>query len=603
MLFTSLNSIIIMVIKMLQKAHIQKFHTCKKYMPSNRDMNKLKLTIDLCVPIVNYFINNYNIHDVESLKQSISYFIQLVYDDFSESQYIDSSLYELQATKSILKNPALIDKILPNVKDTANNHFLHNANLARSQKLVIINAIDEISKLEAFAEKYDITANTNLSTILVRSDDSEKIRSLLKLCINILKQNNLHDKIVVFLQKQKTNLEDFIKNNQITSLKSLYDFFSSLGFLSRYLDIYNTNSAKFGFADLDYHMSSTDSAIGFNESFSEDFLKTLPLQDLCFLNAFWCNRFAKECSHLSSAFVAINSLDLWQDILDGHTEFSLSENELIAVLQKSNFLTTLIRDTCIMHQNKVVNAELKNKSIKLTEDYADYYHQLHNFINKDYVQFFSNNLIENDFFNDLSFCTPFIDLSMNAYNKKQTTLEPLIKNALDNPVFKNWGIIRNELVNGNYVDSISSNMPMCLLYFDLEGYNMPFCFHISKDSLTDLVRLSNENYLIPEYQGGEDFIVNNEHIPTNIIMPVPKHHKKIIMDNAKLENLNQNLWEHFYFLMNGKFPKHLTENISKKPKQPMLSRMPIIYTNLKTGKRYVRNNNQFIEVNNDEYSR
>lgn len=590
---------------MIQKAHIQKFYACKKYMPSDKDINTLRSTINLCVPISNYFIDKYNINNVKSLKDAVSYFIGLVYEDFSKSQYIDSSLYELQAIKSILKNPHLIDSLLPNVKDKTNNHILHNANLARSQKLVMISALDEIAKLEAFAEKYDINSKTNPNHILVRFDNKEQIKPLLKLCINLLKQDNIHTKVVLFLEQQQKNLENFIRNNQITSLKALYNFFSSLDFLNLYMDIYNTNSFKFGFEDLAYNMSSTDTAIGLQETFSPDYLKTLDLEDLCLLNAFWCNRFAKECDTLSSAFCAVNSLNLWQDILDGNTEFNLSDEELIAVLQKTNFLTKLIRDTFNMQQNNVTISESKGGigSCSLVKDYDYYYLQLHNFINEDYSKFFSGSLLENNFFEDVSFAASFINLEMNAYAKKQTTIEPLIKNALDNPIFKNWGVIRNELVDGNYMDSIVSNNPMCLLSFDLKGYNMPFRFHMSKDSLIDLARLNNENCLIPEYQGAQDFVVDNEYIPTNIIMPIPKHHKKIIMDKANSDDPNKNLWEHLYFLMNGKLPKHLTETIAKNRKQTITTRIPIIYTDLKTGKRYTKNNNQFVEVNDNEYTK
>lgn len=157
--------------------------------------------------------------------------------------------------------------------------------------------------------------------------------------------------------------------------------------------------------------------------------------------------------------------------------------------------------------------------------------------------------------------------------------------------------------DGNYLDSIAEDKKMVLVSFDAQGFNMPFRFHLLRDSLTDIIKLHNPNCLIPEYQGAEDFVVNinnkNELIPCNIIMPIQKSHKKVIMDNINNGTSNPNLWEHLHFLVNGKFPKHLTETIKKTKKQTFTSRLPIYYTNLQTGKRYVKNNNQFIEVDDD----
>src|SRR5699024_9180121 len=139
---------------------------------------------------------------------------------------------------------------------------------------------------------------------------------------------------------------------------------------------------------------------------------------------------------------------------------------------------------------------------------------------------------ENNFLEDIAFSTVFINLIRYAYRQKDTILEPLLKNMLNSSHSKNWGLIRNELINGNYIDSIATNSPMVLLAFDIEGFNMPFRFHISRDALTDITRLNNPEYVIPEYQGAEDFVIGNDVVPSNIIMPIPKSHRKIIMEHA-----------------------------------------------------------------------
>ena len=225
-------------------------------------------------------------------------------------------------------------------------------------------------------------------------------------------------------------------------------------------------------------------------------------------------------------------------------------------------------------------------------------------IGPEYTNFFAKSLAwcKNDLMSDVSLVSPFANLELMTYRKKQFIIQPLIKIILDDSHCKNWGIIRNEYKNNNgyFYDSINANRSMVLVAFDIEGFNMPFRFHVPKDALTDIVCLSTGDYLLPEYQGADDFIINNEVIPTNIIMPIPKRNKNIIMENAKKDD-NKNFWEHLYFLANGTFPKHLTQPVKSKNKVNNM-RLPITYTNLITGKRYIKNNNKFIEVD-DSYAR
>ncbi len=230
-------------------------------------------------------------------------------------------------------------------------------------------------------------------------------------------------------------------------------------------------------------------------------------------------------------------------------------------------------------------------------DYTNYYRSLHNYIGKDYTSYFSEYLHgDNIFFDDVAFSAPFENIKNYAYFSKNTTLSPLIKDLLDNSRLKNWGIIRKELVKGKYVDSISQNNPMVLMAFDIEGFNMPFRLHVPKSDLIDLCNTANKNALVPEYQGGYDFIVNGEVIPSNIIMPIPKRHRQVIKENSKSCIHDKKMWEHFHFLMNGKIPSHFTETVVTSKNRSIATRKPIIYTDLKTGKRYKKVNNNFLEV-------
>lgn len=595
---------------MIEKTQVQKFQNCKKYTPSSVKVQALRNDIYTYIPLTQFLIKKYDITDVEDLKFCVSNFVNSIFTTCTHNSYIDSSLYELQAIESILKEPMFISQEYSNAKNMPNTHTVYTANLSRSKKLALVNAIDEVLTIENFAEQKGITATTNPRevSINVTGQTTEKeAKRFISLVVDIIKQKSMHSKIKLMLEREKEECQKFIKENQIQTLTSFFDFMNSFDLLDRYLSSYLVNSKKFGFRDLKYELSTnecTKDSIGLKELFSEDFLQTLPLKDLCYLTAFWCNRFAKETSSMSAVFSTIDSLDLWQDIIDGHTNFLLSDKELITALQKHKYLSNILGESFSMYQKSVTSREIKegnNFNGSLSKDYTNYYSKLHNSINKDYFNYFSRHLDgTHNFLDDIVFAVPFVNLEMYSYFKKDTTLNPLIKGLLDNPNLKNWGIIRKELTGREFIDSINENKSKILVAFDIEGFNMPFRLHLLKSDLMDLCQASNGNFLMPEYQGFTDFIVDNEVIPSNIIMPIPKRHRAVISEHAKSNDANKNLWEHFQFLMKGKFPPHLTQTICNNKKQPVTSRSPIIYTDLKTGKRYVKNNNNFLEVSCDE---
>lgn len=593
---------------MQNNIYTQKFNSSKKYTPSTVEIKTLKADINRFIPIAKYFIKTHNVDNKADLKEAISYFMDIAFKKITDSKYIDSRLYELHAIEDILKDPTIIDKHINEIQDTPNTHSLYTHNGARSRRLVLVNALDEIRKLEEFAKENSITANTKMQNIVIQAENPKIIKDAIKLAIKMLNKKTMRDKLILMLNEQKEQDEDYIKNNQIDSLNSLYDFLKMLGFTRGYLAAYNTTKNKYGFSELDYAHSidNENNLMSIEEVFSREYLEKLSYRELCFLNAFWSNRFTKDCARLNSAFTAINSLDLWNGILKGKTEFNISDEEAAAVLQKANFITGLMRDTFHILQQNIHSAELKQGTSfdgNVTQDYSAYYTKINNAIKNDYNTYFKDKcLISNNFLDDVSFSAPFVNLEMYVYHKKNTTLEPLIKNTLDNNNCKNWGLIRDELDDGILFDSLSAKRPMVLLGFDVEGFNMPFRFHISKDRLMELAKYSNSSYIVPEYQGNEDFLAYNiteqklEIVPTNIMMPIPKEHRKIIIEKSNSNIQNKNLWEHFYFLMNGTFPKHLTQTVQKNKKQSVTTRLPIIYTDLKTGKRFIKEKNKYIDI-------
>ena len=83
------------------------------------------------------------------------------FDTCSKYSYVDSSIYELQAINSILRDIGFITQNYPLLKDKPNTHTVYTSNLERSKKLALINAIDEVSIIEATAEKIGFTPGMN----------------------------------------------------------------------------------------------------------------------------------------------------------------------------------------------------------------------------------------------------------------------------------------------------------------------------------------------------------------------------------------------------------------------------------------------------------
>lgn len=591
---------------MLDKTIVQRFNSAKNFIPPAHSISNLREGINFYIPIIQAFIKKYEISDIAELKDTLEIFVDEIFDTCSKYSYVDSSIYELQAINSILRDIGFITQNYPLLKDKPNTHTVYTSNLDRSKKLALINAIDEVSIVESTAERLGFIPGMTLQDINLEGASPEDAKNFISLASKILSKKTLNDRIIEMLKSEKKGCEDYIKEAQISFLEALHRYFRGFGLLESYLAKYQNECMSSGISNLKYDFSTLQfdkDSVGLDDVFCEDYLKSLDAEELCFLSAFWCNRFAKEATHMDKAFSAINSLDLWQDIIDGKTQFSPSESSLISALQKYTFISDLLGESFLLHQKYVLSKEVEqgiNFSDPLSRDYTNFYKQVQQQIGEAYTSYFSKQLQgDNHFLTDSVFSAPFTNLKMFAYYKKDTTLTPIVKGLLDNPHLKNWGVIRNELLdNGVFFDSVTQGSKV-LLGFDVEGFNRPFRFHMKKDDLMDILKGQGYNYIIPEYQGNEDFIVNNKLIKSSITMPIPKRHKPFIKECVK-NGPNKNFWEHLYFLTNGKFPPHLMQQVkSDSNGKPILSRKPIIYTDLKTGKRYTKKQNNYVEVGED----
>lgn len=594
---------------MINQAHIRQFNFCKKYMPSEKEISNLQDSMQKYIVIAQYLAEDADVKNPNKLKEKVCGFVSFILDGFAKNGFIDARLYEIQAIKKILKDPKYILSHYETVKSNPTTRSLYTSDMDFSSSIALSQAITELERIETFAENNNLTGSTKFNTLLITSDNLEEAKKQVKFTLSVLQQKSHVDRIKVILKERLSRVEDFVRESQMASLEVLASFFTTFRLTNNYLANYQSTSKKFGFSDFNYELSSesfTKDTVGLVESFSPDFLKTLSLNDLCFVNSFWCNRFAKECTDMQKAFSAINDLDLWNDLMTKNGRIDLPREALIASCQKSKFIAKLLSETFNMCQKNVFKEEKKQgHSINsVAHDYTRFYQELGNAISDEYKSHFSESLKgENDFLKDVVFATPFVNLQNFIYQKKSNIVEPIIRDMLETGHLKNWGIIRKEYSKdkiGESIDVFDTKRPFALVAFDIEGFNMPFRLHLNRETLLDLAKASTNSSLIPEYQGFDDFIVNGQLIPANIIMPIQKKHRDVIIANSQKEGANKNLWEHFYFLMNGKFPQHLTQPIAKSKKNVVASRIPIVYTDLLTGKRYTKQKDNYIEVDNND---
>ena len=512
---------------MLDKTIVQRFNSAKNFIPPAYSISNLREGLNFYIPIIQAFIKKYEITDTAELKDTLEIFVDEIFDTCSKYSYVDSSIYELQAINSILRDIGFITQNYPLLKDKPNTHTVYTSNLERSKKLALINAIDEVSIIEATAEKIGFTPGMNPKDVDIEGVSPEDAKLFLSLASKILSKKTINDKIIEMLKNQKKGCEDRIKESQISFLEALHRYFRGFGLLESYLAKYQNECISSGTSSLKYDFSTLQfdkDSVGLDDAFCEDYLKSLDAEELCFLSAFWCNRFAKEATRMDKAFSAINSLDLWQDIIDGKAQFSPSESSLVSALQKYTFLSDLLGESFLLHQKYVFTKEVEqgsNFSDSLSRDYTSFYRQVNKQIGEAYASYFSKELhSDNNFLMDSIFSASFTNLRTFAYYKKDTTLVPIVKGLLANPHLKNWGIIRNEFLdNGVFVDSVAQGSKV-LLGFDVEGFNRPFRFHMKKDDLMDILKCQGNGYTFPEYQGSQDFIVNNRLLKSSIIMPI-----------------------------------------------------------------------------------
>ena len=189
---------------MINKMHIKKFHSCKKYTPSNNEIQDLKDNIYGLMPLIKFLIEHYNVTNLYEMHHAIYEFSKSIRDTILPKGFIFSRLYEHQAIDAILKDPNIINKEYPNIKDIPDSHSMYTANATRSQKLVLVHALSELRETEKYINIMPISQ-------LDFAGYDASVKSVFKTADKISKQKTIKDKILILLETQKIENEKYIK--------------------------------------------------------------------------------------------------------------------------------------------------------------------------------------------------------------------------------------------------------------------------------------------------------------------------------------------------------------------------------------------------------
>lgn len=519
-------------------------------------------------------------------------------------------LFQLEAIEYLLNNSQTIEKIYNRLKDEKNlenpDNFIYNSSLKKSCDNVVKLAIRELYDMEQglddltkeFLKKYK-NANTAERKRLEKiyySNGVDKFKQFIPLYIG-----TYPERICEYIKQLKPMVEKDIREQQYEVMEYVYDSLHKFGLMDRYLRRHNNQIKKATLIDLTYEFSSDDiDNIGLRQLFSSNFLQNQSLEDILTYSLFWQNRYSKACDEINEGIYAIDTLDLWQDIVNKREDFTLDDKVLQALLTKEKCLKELVIHIITglkgsANSKDVSRTELNDGYVKIfTQPTVERYNKQEG---ENYKKIFDEVFPEsrNDFKQDVGIYTMLTSQIMNAYKIKDSMMCYKIRSLQQSKKTRNWGIILEDVKNKN--EENLNNDDNILIGIDYEGINMPLRLHIPKKLLIELLKSYEGKVTIPVYEGAEDFIINGELLTTGILMPILKRHGKLINNSIQDEDSqSHNLLEHIQFLKNqNKFPKHLQRKTITK-KGIIYERNPRKYVNLENGKEYYKAGNEFIEV-------
>jgi len=543
--------------------------------------------------ILDYIEQHDDIESAEELKNSI---LSDLYEDsqkFATISNIKNSVFEYEIMSLFMQDPEELERVYHKVKDTEkvirNPVYLDKPFEERKEDFmrILIRTIEQFKQdnqnLMEIAEKYK-AGDKRAKEIIheKRSKMHEKQRKNFDEQFMALQQGNLK-MIKVFLPNYSKIKGEELKNSYIEILGFIGDFLSRNGLLDNYIQMNDKKLRDIGLSELCMRNSSFHSS----RIFARDSLEKLKLDELPVMTAFWINRYTKELNRFNKGIFAINTLRLWEDLLDGETEFDITDEELEAIFCKIEFVNTVnfLIDKSVKEKlsNNTANITSKENDV-VAVDAQEEIDEIEGMVRVEYHDEFEG-ILPNSYtqiFDDLEIALPLSNNTMNAYSHKDEILSTQILSYMRSKRIKNWGYIKEE------------NENMIILGIDYEGYNMPVKVHIPKKQIATVLREAGLTPQIPIYEGNDDMIINGEMIKTHIITNFTDSQeiliKKLVAEDKKPRQVMRFLGHLNFLRDSSKYPKHLMQTVTKQGKT-FFARPPRKYINIETNEIFVQGKN------------
>lgn len=382
------------------------------------------------------------------------------------------------------------------------------------------------------------------------------------------------------LEKAKTMLKD----NEKRRLKIAGKFFKRYNLLEKMRNKVNNDYQKIGLEEMQYSLRTDgiQEDVGVENIFEDEYIDTLTEEQLSVLNAYWQNRYTKEAEDIKNSLFVIESLQLWEHILDDNVLESITSDDLEnswRKIQICNKVFKKIKDTSTIQEKIAPN--IMYNILDLNQINDEFKQEYKKYFNKAFAQ------NENNFNQDFCVGQSTRNMIDTIYQMKRTNIKQLLLNIERNGKITNWGYIQEKKQGNNSIKREKDNI---LIGIDYPGFNRPIMLHTDRKLLLEYFDKTKEHTIIPIYEGEKDGEYEGKLRARAILMPLTeKRESYIIKMNKQAKTVDKN----YIFI------RHLGNLVTKKVKS--ISKIyPTEYVDLKTGNTGHKVNGEFIVENIEE---
>ena len=358
---------------------------------------------------------------------------------------------------------------------------------------------------------------------------------------------------------------------------------------------------------------------------SENYLnnaKSVSIQNLLALNAFWTNRYIKELDLYSESMYAVHKFDLISKVMNNEST-NVTDTDIFNMLiqmntfygpanrflqQKQASLNNSVGDSDGEYEEGDVEEKIIRFSYKpFIDDVA------RKFGANPYRKEFSKSLpnVEHDLKKDADWYIRLYNPVFSSYLMKDEMLNVLLL-SIDNPNFTdfpNAGIMLEDYAGRSLEspDGTSASIPYVPVMGIDAGLSFPVRVHAKKNVMIDFLKSFKGDAIVPIYEGSSDFhspYRNDKQMPAPLVMPLTDKLKSLFKKGIKKKENEAptsqdyhpypKFVSHLAFQSTKKVPYHLQSFTSNNGKsKPTFIRR---YIDLETGSIYHKVNDRYVLV-------